>query len=98
MIIFNTISDEALAVLPGTALRRRIERFQENLSAIDKKFIAAGRGQEKGYEIREKAKADPGDILAVQYVKHLDEFSRLLTEEAARKRWSGTMKPIKRSL
>lgn len=62
-----------------------------NCSAL----INAGRGMERGNEIYAKGKAN-ADALSIEYVTLTDATQQVIFEMEARKRYHGTLKPIKR--
>ena len=70
------------------------EKLQTAASANCTALINAGWGSERGSETRARAKT--GDALAVQYVEIQNNLQILIAEQDARKRWHGSLKPIKR--
>ena len=59
-------------------------------------LINAGRGMERGNEIYAKGKAG-ADTLSVEYVSLTDAVHLVIMEMEARRRYHGSLKPIKRA-
>lgn len=57
-------------------------------------LINAGRGMERGNEIRAKGIAG-ADALSVEYVALSNAVQLVVAEMESRKRWHGSLKPIK---
>lgn len=70
---------------------KRQEACSINCTAL----INAGRGMERGQEIYAKGKAG-ADPLSVDYVRLTDDVQEVIAEMAARKRYQGNLRPIKR--
>lgn len=76
-------------------LRELYEKLSAESSAICTRLIAAGFGLERGSETRRRA-LETGDTLAVEYVDINDRLYAAAEEQAARRRYHGSLKPIKR--
>jgi len=70
---------------------------QAKCSANCNALINAGRGMERGNEIYAKGKAS-ADALSIEYVALTDSIREVTDEMAARKRWHGSLKPIRRGV
>lgn len=83
--------------LSAAKIEALYEKRQKACSINCTALINAGRGMERGSEIYAKgiAGADP---LSIEYVKLSDAFQEVVREMDARKRWHGSLKPIKRKI
>ena len=81
--------------LSEAPLRAAYEKALVKTSAINSKLTAAGYGNERGSETRARARST-NDPLAVSYVNEMDTFQNIVDEMESRKRWHGSLKPIKR--
>jgi len=84
-----------LNLLSARELEALYIRRQRDRSANCSALIAAGRGMERGNEIYAKGKAN-ADRLSVEYVVFTEAVQLVISEMEARKRWHGSLKPIKR--
>jgi hypothetical protein len=80
--------------MSGPKLMALHERRGAVVSDLTRELIAAGFGQERGSETRERAKA--GDPLAQRWVEAQDSVQAIYDELDARRRYHGSNKPIKR--
>jgi hypothetical protein len=81
--------------LSAAKLQALYDRRQAVSSVNCTALINAGRGMERGGEIYAKgvARADP---LSIEYVECTDAVQEAIAEMDARRRWHGTLRPIKR--
>ena len=86
-----------LAKLSARQLEALYAKRQAACSANCTALINAGRGMEKGNEIYAKGKACV-DILSVEYVACTDAVQLVIAEMESRKRWHGSLKPIRRKV
>ena len=84
-----------LAKLSARQIEALYAKRQAACSANCTALINAGRGMEKGNEIYAKGKACE-DILSVEYVACTDAVQLVIVEMESRKRWHGSLKPIRR--
>jgi hypothetical protein len=63
--------------------------------AVNRQLIAAGYGHERASETQARAQAT-GDPLACKSVRLQDEFYAVVEESNARKRYHGSLRPIRR--
>ena len=82
--------------LSARKLEALYDKRQAACSANCTALINAGRAMERGNEIYAKGKAG-ADALSVEYVKVTDAVQEVIAEMGARRRWGGTLSPIKRS-
>lgn len=85
-----------ISKLSANRLNAEATKRGDKQGAIGKAMIAAGRGLETFRETRAKADSDPSDKLAIAYCAAFDIAHEAYTELAARRRYHGTDKPIKR--
>lgn len=85
-----------LTKLSESRLRARIDWLHTLSIANSDEIIAAGRGLQKGSEIRADAARDPEDKLAARWVEIADEQQRCYAERGARMTYHGSMRPIRR--
>jgi hypothetical protein len=81
--------------LSEARLRATYEKAQAKTSAIVSKLINAGYGNERGSETRARARST-NDPLAASFVNEWDIFQNIVDEMESRRRWHGSLKPIKR--
>lgn len=84
-----------LTKLSARAIQALYDKRQTACSVNCRAFIIAGRGLERGAEIYAKGVAGV-DPLSIKYVALTDALQEVFGEMAARKRWHGDLKPIKR--
>lgn len=84
-----------LATLSSRKLEALYAKLQAKCSLNCTALINAGRGMERGNEIYAKGAAGI-DQLSIEYVKHSDAVQIVIAEMEARKRYHGTLRPIKR--
>lgn len=87
---------EQIAKLSARQLEALYEKRQAVCSKNCTSLINAGRGMERGGEIYAKGKAG-ADALSVEYVRATDAVRLVIAEMEARKRWHGSLNPIKRA-
>jgi len=85
-----------LSRLSAAKLEALHAKRQAACSANCTALINAGRGMERGNEIYAKGKAQGADALSLEYVRTTDAAQEVYSEMEARKRYHGTLKPIKR--
>ena len=84
-----------VTTLSARAIEALYDKRQAACSINCTALINAGRGMEKGREIYAKGLAG-ADPLSVEYVKLTDAVRIVIDEQDARKRYHGTLKPIRR--
>jgi hypothetical protein len=84
-----------IAKLSARKLEELYAKRQAACSVNCTALISAGRGMERGNEIYAKG-AEGADSLSIEYVKTSDAVRLVIDEMEARKRWHGTLSPIKR--
>jgi hypothetical protein len=82
--------------LSAAKLQALYDKRQAACSANCTALINAGRGMERGGEIYAKGKAG-ADPLSIEYVETTDAVREVIDEQEARKRWHGSLKPIRRA-
>ncbi len=82
--------------LSETKLRALQDKRYAATCDMTKRLIAAGHGLKTGRDLREMAKSGT-DPLLLEYVAVTDAFYETIEEIDSRKRWHGSLKPIKRS-
>lgn len=82
--------------LSARKLQELYDRRQAASSTNCTALINAGRGMERGNEIYAKGVAG-SDPLSIEYVALTNALREVLDEMDARKRYGGTLKPIKRA-
>lgn len=85
-----------LAKVSANRLQALYDWRQKACSENCTTLINAGRGMERGNEIYAKGIACV-DPLSIEYAKLTDAVQEVIREMDARKRWHGSLKPIKRS-
>ena len=85
-----------LAKISASKLEAIYAERQAACSANCTALINAGRGLERGNEIYAKGVAG-ADPLSVEYATLTDAVRAVIDEMESRKRWHGSLKPIKRS-
>lgn len=80
--------------LSARKLQEIYDKRQAVSSANCSALIAAGRGMERGSEIYAKGVAGV-DPLSIEYVEITDKLREVIDEMEVRKRWGGTLKPIR---
>jgi len=85
-----------LSKLSARQIEGMYEKRQAACSANCTALINAGRGMERGNEIYAKGKAN-ADRLSIEYMVLTDRVQEVIREMEARKRYHGSLKPIKRS-
>jgi hypothetical protein len=85
-----------LAKLSARQIEALYVKRQAACSANCTALINAGRGMERGNEIYAKGIAG-ADLLSIDYVRLTDAVQLVIAEMESRKRWHGSLKPIKRS-
>ena len=85
-----------LAKISASKLEALYAKRQAACSVNCTALINAGRGMERGSAIYAKGVAG-ADPLSVEYVTLTDAVRVVIDEMESRKRWHGSLKPIKRS-
>lgn len=85
----------SLEKISAAQLQSRYDSAFEKSGALCRELIAAGFGNERANETRQRA-AETGDPLACRYVKEADKFAAIVAEMDARKRYHGSLRPIRR--
>jgi hypothetical protein len=83
-----------VAKLSARAIEALYDKRQAACSVNCTELIDAGRGMERGGEIYAKGLAG-ADPLSIEYVKVTDAVRIVIDEREARKRYHGTLKPIR---
>jgi len=83
----------AIETLSASKLEALYAKRDAVCSEINRAFIDAGRGMEKLGDILKMS-----DSLAVRYQEAHKAFMEVVGEKEARKRWHGSLKPIKKSV
>ena len=85
-----------LTKLSAATLEKLYNKRQAACSANCTALISAGRGMERGNDVYAKGKAG-ADPLSVEYAQLTDAVQTVVAEMEMRKRWHGSLKPIKRA-
>lgn len=83
-----------VAKLSAAKLSALYDKRQAACSVNCTALINAGRGSERGNEIYAKGVAS-ADALSIEYVKLTDAVRIVIDEMDARKRWHGSLQPIR---
>lgn len=84
-----------LSKLSAAKLQALYDKREAACSANCTALIAAGRGMERGNETRAKAALPDADALSLEYIKVRDACAEVVSEMDYRKRWHGSLKPVK---
>lgn len=86
-----------LSTVPARKLLATIEKRAARVSVNTTALINAGYGSMRGSDIRERANdLACGEPLFREYVDAMDSVQEAYAEQAARRRYHGTDRPIKR--
>ena len=88
-------TEQELAAMSAGKLKAYTEYWDQQSGQACKALIAAGRGQERGSETREKA-ANPHDTLAGFWARCSDAAMAAHDELRARRRYHGKDHPIRK--
>lgn len=83
---------KALELMSATEIQKAYDAASAKISAMCDEFISAGRGHERPVDIRKMT-----DPLAMSHNAIYAAFDAIVSERDDRKRYHGSLKPIRRA-